>query len=139
MGFLAILQAGALIVGSLITIAGFVHDVRERREKENQVFSPTIMFVGCVVVGLIAANILVSKKTTTPTGPALAAGPSVFAAPGPTPVQQQLSIRQQQADEAAAAVAGFFRKADEEAWVEEQIDRAQAYFARAKQSSTSKP
>jgi hypothetical protein len=139
MGFLAILQAGALVIGSLITIAGFVHE--RRKEKENQVFSNPIMLVACVAGGLIAANFLLSKKSTS--SPGQASGPALavsnFVNPGPAQQVQQISIRQQQADEAAAAVAGFFRKADEEAWVEEQIDRAQAYFARAKQSQTSKP
>lgn len=137
MGFLAILQAGALVIGSLITIAGFVHE--RRKEKENQVFSNPIMLVACVAGGLIAANFLLSKKSTSSpgqtSGPALAV--SNFVNPGPAQVQQPFSIRQQQADEAAAAIAGAFLKADQEAWLDEQIERAKTYFA--KPSSTSKP
>lgn len=42
---------------------------------------------------------------------------------------QPVSIRQQQADEAAAAIAAAFKQADDAAWLQEQIDRAAAYFS----------
>ncbi len=45
---------------------------------------------------------------------------------------QPVSIRQQQSDEAAAAVAAAFKQADDAAWLQEQIDRAAAYFSPTK-------
>ena len=44
----------------------------------------------------------------------------------------QVSIRQQQADESAAAIAAAFKQADDAAWLAEQIERASAYFAKPK-------
>lgn len=42
---------------------------------------------------------------------------------------QPASIRQQQSEEAAVAIAAAFKQADDAAWLQEQIERASAYFS----------
>lgn len=134
MGFLSVAKAVVMIIAGLVAVAASIHDVRSQRAKESNV-SP-LMLVGAAVAGLIVANYLFGKKPDT--GPQVPL-PSFTAAAAPTSAPaQHFSIRQQQAEEAAAAVAAYFRKADEEAWVEEQIDRAQTYFSRGKPSTPSR-
>ncbi|MFO0939845.1 MAG: hypothetical protein U0930_03680 [Pirellulales bacterium] len=133
MGFLGAVKVVVMILAGLATIAASIHDVRSQRAKESNV-SP-LMLVGCVVAGLVVANYVFGKKSTAePTSIVGSLVPSTTSSP-----QHPISIRGQQADEAAAAVAAYFRKADEEAWVEEQLDRAQSYFSRGKPSTSSKP
>lgn len=132
MGFLAVVKAVVLVIAGLVAVAASIHDVRSQRAAKEAVVSP-VMILGLIVGGLVLANVLFGKKPGEP-APTLIPG-ITHSAPQP---QAPFSIRQQQADEAAAAVASYFRRADEEAWVEEQIERAQSYFSRGKPSTSSK-
>lgn len=131
MGFLAVVKAVVLVIAGLVAVAASIHDVRSQRAAKEAVVSP-VMILGLIVGGLVLANVLFGKKPGEP-APTLIPGIAHSAPP-----QAPFSIRQQQADEAAAAVASYFRRADEEAWVEEQIERAQSYFSRGKPSTSSK-
>jgi hypothetical protein len=77
----------------------------------------------CLV--LLAVAVLMPGKKKVASGEMRAAS---FLEPAPV-VQERFSIRQQQSDEAAAAIADAFKKADDAAWLQEQIERASAYFS----------
>lgn len=81
-----------------------------------------LLVIGVVVVCLVMAAIVLPGKSGNTAAPK-AASPLELLTGGP-----QLTLRQQQANESATAIADEFKRLDQELWLSEQIEKARKLF-----------
>jgi hypothetical protein len=81
-----------------------------------------LLVIGVVVVCLVLAAIVLPGKSGSTAAPKTAS-PLELLTGGP-----QLTLRQQQANESATAIADEFKRLDQELWLREQIAKASKLF-----------